>query len=56
MKAADWIIDVGPGAADEGGRIVATGTPEEIAAVKQSVTGRILREALARDAALLKEA
>jgi excinuclease ABC subunit A len=56
MKAADWIIDVGPGAAEDGGRIIATGTPEEIAAAKQSVTGRILGEALARDATLLNEA
>jgi excinuclease ABC subunit A len=56
MKAADWIIDVGPGAADKGGRIVATGTPEEIAAARESVTGQILAEALARDAALAKEA
>ena len=31
MKAADWIIDLGPGAADEGGRVVAHGTPEEVA-------------------------
>jgi excinuclease ABC subunit A len=56
MKAADWIIDVGPGAADEGGRVVATGTPEEVAATKDSVTGRMLIDALARDAALAKEA
>jgi excinuclease ABC subunit A len=52
MKAADWIIDLGPGAADDGGRLVATGTPEEIAESKESVTGRILKEALARDAAI----
>ena len=31
MKAADWIIDLGPGAADDGGRVVVTGTPEEVA-------------------------
>jgi excinuclease ABC subunit A len=52
MKAADWIIDLGPGAADDGGRVVATGTPEEIAKSKESVTGRILKEAMTRDAAL----
>jgi excinuclease ABC subunit A len=55
MKAADWIVDLGPGAADEGGRVVATGTPEEVAAVRESATGRILAVALARDAALLKD-
>jgi excinuclease ABC subunit A len=42
MKAADWIIDIGPGAADAGGQIVATGTPEEVAECGESVTGRIL--------------
>jgi excinuclease ABC subunit A len=46
MKAADWIIDLGPGAADEGGRIVAAGTPEEVARNPRSATGRLLKEAL----------
>jgi excinuclease ABC subunit A len=55
MKAADWLIDLGPGAADEGGRIVATGTPEEVAACEQSRTGRILAQQFARDAALMKQ-
>jgi excinuclease ABC subunit A len=55
MKAADWIIDLGPGAADEGGRIVATGTPEEIAACEASVTGRVLAREFARNAALVKD-
>jgi excinuclease ABC subunit A len=55
MKAADWIIDLGPGAADEGGRIVTTGTPEEVAACRESVTGRILAREIARDAALVRE-
>jgi excinuclease ABC subunit A len=49
MKAADYIIDLGPGAADEGGRIVATGTPEAIANNKDSLTGRFLDKALADD-------
>ena len=40
---ADHIIDMGPGGGDEGGRIVATGTPEQIAADADSVTGRYLR-------------
>jgi excinuclease ABC subunit A len=48
MKAADWIIDLGPGAADEGGRIVSQGTPEYIARQEQTATGRFLAEALAR--------
>ncbi|MFO0790756.1 MAG: excinuclease ABC subunit UvrA [Pirellulales bacterium] len=49
MKAADWIIDLGPGAADAGGRVVAAGTPEEIAACAESITGRVLVEAFARE-------
>jgi excinuclease ABC subunit A len=52
MKVADWIIDLGPGAADEGGRVVATGTPEEVAACDESATGRALKHAFARDAAM----
>lgn len=47
MAAADYIIDLGPGAADEGGQVVATGTPEEIAACPQSITGRYLAKVLA---------
>ena len=50
LKAADYIVDLGPGAAEEGGRVVATGTPEEVATVADSITGRYLAEALARDA------
>jgi len=42
IKRADWVIDLGPGAGQQGGRIVAEGTPEEIAAVPASVTGRYL--------------
>ena len=52
MKAADWLIDLGPGAADEGGRVVVTGTPEEVAGCAESVTGRILAREFARDEAL----
>ena len=40
---ADWIIDMGPGGGESGGRIVATGTPEQIAANPDSITGRYLR-------------
>jgi excinuclease ABC subunit A len=43
MKAADYIIDLGPGAAEQGGRVVAQGTPEEVARIEESVTGRFLR-------------
>ncbi|WP_262023981.1 excinuclease ABC subunit UvrA [Blastopirellula sp. J2-11] len=46
MMAADYIIDMGPGAADEGGQVVATGTPEEVAQNENSRTGRALAEAL----------
>jgi excinuclease ABC subunit A len=44
--AADWIIDLGPGAGDAGGRIVAAGTPREIAANRASKTGAYLRPLL----------
>lgn len=43
MQAADHIIDLGPGAAEDGGRIVAAGTPAEIAKVEASQTGRVLK-------------
>ena len=48
MKAADYIIDLGPGAADEGGQIVVQGTPELVSRSKASLTGRFLAEAFAR--------
>jgi excinuclease ABC subunit A len=54
MKAADYIVDLGPGAADEGGRVVAQGTPELIARTKESVTGRFLAMALAENAKAAK--
>ena len=43
---ADWVIDLGPGGGEEGGRIVCAGTPEEVAACAESVTGRYLAEEL----------
>lgn len=46
MKMADWIIDLGPGAGERGGRVVAMGRPEEVAVAPESVTGRYLAEAL----------
>jgi len=48
IKTADYIIDMGPEGGDGGGRVVAEGTPEQIAASKASHTGRFLREVLER--------
>ncbi|MCR4415704.1 MAG: excinuclease ABC subunit UvrA [Thermoguttaceae bacterium] len=50
IKAADYVIDLGPGAADEGGRIVVQGTPEMVANHPTSITGQYLREVFSRDA------
>jgi excinuclease ABC subunit A len=47
IKSADWVIDLGPDASDQGGQIVAVGTPEQIAACSESHTGKALRPALA---------
>jgi excinuclease ABC subunit A len=47
MKAADYLIDLGPGAADQGGEVVVHGTPEEVAAHPGSFTGKYLAAALA---------
>jgi excinuclease ABC subunit A len=46
IKQADWIVDLGPEGGEAGGEIVATGTPEEVAEVADSFTGRFLREVL----------
>ena len=43
VKAADWVIDLGPEGGDGGGRIVAAGTPEQVAKVTAGYTGRYLR-------------
>ena len=43
IRNADYLIDMGPGGGEEGGRIVVAGTPEEIAANPDSVTGKYLR-------------
>ena len=51
IKTADHLIDLGPEGGDGGGTILATGTPEEIAAHPTSYTGRYLKEILARDKA-----
>jgi excinuclease ABC subunit A len=47
MRAADYLIDLGPGAGDKGGRIIAQGTPEEVALASYSLTGRFLAASLA---------
>ena len=44
VKRADWVIEMGPGAGDAGGRVVAQGTPEDIARIADSPTGRYLRD------------
>ena len=49
IKNADHIVDLGPGAGDRGGYIVATGTPEQIAKEKSSATGQYLRRVLHKD-------
>ena len=49
IKTADYIIDLGPEGGDAGGTIVAEGTPEEVAGVKASHTGRFLGPILERD-------
>ena len=46
IKCADYIIDIGPEGGDGGGEVVATGTPEEIAKVKKSYTGKFLNKIL----------
>ena len=48
IKQADHIIDLGPLGGDRGGEIVAEGTPEEVAEIEESVTGRYLRGTLKR--------
>jgi len=54
IKTADYIIDLGPEGGERGGSIVATGTPEEVAAVKDSLTGRFIAEDMQRTAGLGK--
>jgi len=48
IKCADWIVDMGPEGGDQGGYIVATGAPEDVARVKQSYTGQYLNKVLGR--------
>lgn len=55
IKNADWLIDLGPEGGDGGGQVVATGTPEEVAEVKESYTGQYLKPVLERDTKLTKK-
>ena len=54
IKTADYIIDLGPEGGDEGGNVVATGTPEEVAAHKTSYTGKFLKQELKEHKAKIK--
>ncbi len=49
LRSSDWLIDLGPGAGYAGGRVVASGTPEDVARVAESATGRCLRPLLERN-------
>ena len=46
IKSSDWVIDLGPEGGDEGGEIIAEGTPEIITKIKNSYTGRFLKEVI----------
>jgi len=46
IKSADWIIDLGPEGGENGGRVVAAGTPEQVAANAESYTGQYLKPLL----------
>ena len=46
VKAADWVIDLGPEGGVEGGQLLAEGTPEDVAKVKESYTGQLLKSML----------
>ena len=48
IKSADWVIDLGPGGGENGGRVIAQGTPEQVAANRESLTGNYLGATLAR--------
>jgi excinuclease ABC subunit A len=55
IKAADYLIDLGPEGGDKGGTIIATGTPEKVAEVPESYTGRYLKPILERDRLRMKK-
>ena len=55
IKCSDWLIDLGPEGGDRGGTLVAQGTPEDVAAAKDSYTGQFLKPMLAGGAAPQKK-
>lgn len=55
VKSADWLIDLGPEGGETGGYVVATGTPEDVAKVKESYTGQYLAPMLKRDTEWARE-
>lgn len=55
IKAADYIVDLGPEGGDKGGTILASGTPEKIAEVPESYTGKYLKPILERDRQRMKQ-
>ena len=55
IKTADWVIDLGPEGGDDGGRIIAEGPPERVAAAPGSHTGRFLADALGMNHLLNKK-
>jgi excinuclease ABC subunit A len=55
IKCADWIVDLGPEAGDAGGEVVAIGTPEQIAKMENSHTGRFLRHVISSEAKRSRE-
>jgi len=56
IKTADYIIDIGPGGGDKGGKVVATGTPEQVAATAASITGQFLKPLLGLGKAPVRDA
>jgi excinuclease ABC subunit A len=51
IKQADWLVDLGPEGGEAGGEVIAAGTPEQVAEVEESSTGKFLRELLPSAAA-----
>ena len=48
IKAADWVIDLGPEGGAAGGQVIAAGTPEQVAQVERSYTGQYLKQLLSK--------
>ena len=56
IKTADWVIDLGPGGGEHGGRVLAEGTPEAVAAEPKSITGQYLAPLLQRPSSAARSA